>query len=228
MEIPAGSGGLPGSGRKAYRLMRARPGFVEARLRLIVGRKVIIFAGLKNPEVDVIELVLGGARSGKSAYAEAAAKASGLGLYYIATATALDEEMKARVIHHQVQRSPGWVTIEEPLRLAMVLQENDSPHHCILVDCLTLWLTNNLLASDKQCWEREKHALLQSLPQLVGQIILVSNEVGMGIVPIGEINRKFVDEAGWLHQAIASHADKVTLVTAGLPMTLKETGSRNN
>lgn len=174
----------------------------------------------------MIELILGGARSGKSAYAEAAAKASGLDLYYIATATVLDDEMQARVIHHQVQRSPGWFTIEEPVKLAKVLQEIDSTRHCILVDCLTLWLTNNLLASDKQCWEREKHALLQLLPALKGRIILVSNEVGMGIVPLGEINRKFVDEAGWLHQAIANYADKVTLVTAGLPMTLKETDNR--
>jgi len=171
----------------------------------------------------VIELVLGGARSGKSAYAESVAKSSGLKLYYIATATILDDEMHARVTHHQTQRSSHWETIEEPIKLAEVLQQYDDHKHCILVDCLTLWLTNNLLNDDKHCWDREKHGLLDVLSNLKAKVILVSNEVGQGIVPLGEINRRFVDEAGWLHQSIASYADKVTFVTAGLPMTLKDT-----
>lgn len=174
----------------------------------------------------MIELVIGGARSGKSVYAESAAIASGLKRYYVATATVLDEEMRARVAHHQGQRSSDWITMEEPIRLAEILQQVDGPDRCILVDCLTLWLTNNLLSSDQHSWGREKQALLHLLPRLQSRLILVSNEVGMGIVPIGEINRKFVDEAGWLHQAIAASADKVTLVTAGLPMTLKETMNR--
>ena len=170
----------------------------------------------------MIELVLGGARSGKSAYAENIAKSSGLKLYYIATATIQDDEMHARITHHQTQRSANWETIEEPIKVAEVLLEIDNHQHCILVDCLTLWLTNNLLHDDKHCWEVEKHALIDSLTNLKAKVILVSNEVGQGIVPLGEINRKFVDEAGWLHQSIASFADKVTFVTAGLPMTLKD------
>ncbi len=169
----------------------------------------------------MIELVLGGARSGKSAYAEKIAKASGLQLCYVATAAAGDAEMQARIIHHQAQRSESWLTIEEPISLARTLQENASAETCILVDCLTLWLSNNLLIEDLHVWEREKNALLDLLPDLPGKIIMVSNEVGMGIVPLGEINRRFIDEAGWLHQSIAQFADKVTLVTAGLPLQLK-------
>ena len=169
----------------------------------------------------MIELVLGGARSGKSAYAEKMAKASGLQLCYIATAIAGDTEMQTRIIHHQTQRSGHWTTIEEPISLAKTLQEYASAETCILVDCLTLWLSNNLLSEDHHLWEQEKHALLDLLPSLPGQVIMVSNEVGMGIVPLGEINRCFIDEVGWLHQSIAQFADKVTLVTAGLPLSLK-------
>lgn len=169
----------------------------------------------------MIELVLGGARSGKSAYAERVATASGLQLFYIATATIEDDEMQARIKHHQTQRFGSWQTVEEPIKIAEVLQQYDDSQHCILVDCLTLWLSNNLFAKDKHCWQREKQTLLDLLPDISAQVILVSNEVGQGIVPLGEINRKFVDEAGRLHQSIAVLADKVSFVTAGLPMTLK-------
>lgn len=170
----------------------------------------------------MIELVLGGARSGKSAYAEQVAVVSGLALHYVATATALDQEMQQRIAHHQMQRSVGWHTIEEPLQLAKVLQTIDHPGHVVLVDCLTLWLSNHLLAGDDEGWVCERAALLRVLPTLAARVILVSNEVGQGIVPLGAINRRFVDEAGRLHQAIAAQADKVSFVTAGLVQTLKQ------
>ncbi len=165
------------------------------------------------------ELILGGARSGKSALAEQRAAASGLTITYIATAQALDEEMAARIEHHQQQRPDHWQLVEEPLELAAVLKQHAAPDRCLLVDCLTLWL-NNLLADDST-FERYRREFLELLPQLPGEIILVSNEVGLGIVPLGELSRRFCDESGRLHQAVAARCERVTFVTAGLPMTLK-------
>ncbi len=165
------------------------------------------------------ELILGGARSGKSALAEQRAAASGLAITYIATAHALDEEMAARIEHHQQQRPDHWQLVEEPLELAAVLKQHAAPDRCLLVDCLTLWL-NNLLADDST-FERYRREFLELLPQLPGEIILVSNEVGLGIVPLGELSRRFCDESGRLHQAVAARCERVTFVTAGLPMTLK-------
>lgn len=165
-------------------------------------------------------LVLGGARSGKSRFAEQSAQASGKTLVYIATAQALDDEMQQRISHHQQQRATGWLTVEEPLALAATLQAQATANTCILVDCLTLWLTNLLLAGNA-VFERERAALLASLPSLPGDLLLVSNEVGMGIVAADPLSRRFVDEAGRLHQALAQACDRVTLVAAGLPLTLK-------
>jgi adenosylcobinamide kinase/adenosylcobinamide-phosphate guanylyltransferase len=167
------------------------------------------------------ELILGGVRSGKSALAEQRALDSGLQVIYIATATAGDEEMAARIAHHR-QRRPGvWRIVEEPLHLAAALQLNAADNHCIIVDCLTLWLTNLLLADDATLLERERTLLLEQLPSLSGRIMLVSNEVGLGIVPLGELSRRFADEAGRLHQHLAARCERVTLVAAGLPLTLK-------
>lgn len=165
------------------------------------------------------ELILGGARSGKSALAEQRAAASGLAVTYIATAQALDEEMAARIERHQQQRPDHWQLVEEPLELAAALQQNAAADRCLLVDCLTLWL-NNLLANDS-VFERCRSEFLELLPQLPGEIILVSNEVGLGIVPLGELTRRFCDESGRLHQAVAARCERVTFVTAGLPMLLK-------
>ena len=167
------------------------------------------------------ELILGGVRSGKSRLAEQHAMASGLPVTYLATATADDEEMRARIVHHQSQRSAHWQLIEEPLALAQTLQQAAKENHCVLVDCLTLWLTNLLCVEDEIRMQQEVAALLQILPALPGHIILVSNETGMGVVPLGELTRRYCDEAGRLHQAIAAHCDKVILTVAGLPLTLK-------
>ncbi|GAA5316331.1 MAG: bifunctional adenosylcobinamide kinase/adenosylcobinamide-phosphate guanylyltransferase [Candidatus Pelagadaptatus aseana] len=169
------------------------------------------------------ELILGGARSGKSSLAEQRAKASGLSLIYLATGQAGDREMAERIVHHQQRRGPEWQLVEEPRLLAERLQQYARADTCILVDCLTLWLSNCLFADEQGSeWDRQKQALLEVLPNLPGQIILVGNETGMGVVPMGEISRRFVDENGWLHQALASQCQRVTLTVAGLPHILKD------
>ncbi|MGF1682421.1 bifunctional adenosylcobinamide kinase/adenosylcobinamide-phosphate guanylyltransferase [Photobacterium minamisatsumaniensis] len=169
------------------------------------------------------ELVLGGARSGKSRLAESSASQSGKTVIYIATATAGDDEMAARIERHRQDRPNEWLVVEEPFDLADVILRYSKPEHCLLVDCLTLWLTNCLFNDDgKIDWQQQKENLLAALASAEGHIILVSNEVGQGIVPMGEMSRRFVDESGWLHQAIAQQVDKVTFVTAGLPQILKD------
>lgn len=167
------------------------------------------------------ELILGGVRSGKSRLAEQHAQASGLEVLYIATATAGDAEMQQRIAHHQQQRPSTWSLIEEPLMLAKVLQQQAREDRCLLVDCLTLWLTNLLLSDDVSMLARERDALLEQLKNLPGHIILVSNETGMGIVPEAELARRFGDEAGRLHQQLAQLCDRVILTVAGLPHVLK-------
>ena len=167
------------------------------------------------------QLILGGARSGKSRLAEKLASDSALEVIYIATSQPLDGEMNARVAHHRERRPAEWGLIEEPLELARVLRENASAERCLLVDCLTLWLTNLLMLDDPARLNREREALLECLASLPGEILLVSNETGMGVVPLGELTRRYVDEAGWLHQALAERCQRVVLTVAGLPLTLK-------
>lgn len=211
----------------------------------------------------MIHLVLGGARSGKSRYGEALVRqytALGFDACYVATAQALDDEMATRIAKHQAGRSDDgieWQLFEESLALTALLKRLAKPGRVILVDCLTLWLTNQLLASNVNIddepaptewnatdfatstfavstsatstsddkahasWQAEKTAFVDSLVELEGVVILISNEVGSGIVPLGELSRQFVDEAGWLNQAVATLADNVTLVVAGLPLALK-------
>jgi adenosylcobinamide kinase/adenosylcobinamide-phosphate guanylyltransferase len=168
-------------------------------------------------------LILGGARSGKSALAERLALASTRPVVYIATAQARDGEMAERIAHHRTRRPAVWLCVEEPLALAEVLRQHARADRCVLVDCLTLWLSNLLGDADASRFERERAALLDTLPQLPGEILLVSNEIGMGVVPLGELSRRFVDEAGRLHQALAAMCDRVIFVAAGLPLTLKGT-----
>lgn len=169
------------------------------------------------------ELILGGARSGKSALAEQLAEQSGLTVTYIATAEAGDEEMAVRIAHHQARRPNDWELVETPFSLASALAKHAADERCLIVDCLTLWLSNLLVTEplDETRFEMERKALLEVLPQLPGRVILVSNEVGLGIVPMGAVTRRFCDESGRLHQAVAALCDRVTFVTAGLPMTLK-------
>lgn len=167
------------------------------------------------------ELILGGARSGKSRLAEERAEQSGLEVIYIATSQPLDDAMTERVAQHRDRRPAHWGLVEEPIALAQALRSAAGEGRCVLVDCLTLWLTNLLLDPDPQRLSRERDELLETLPALPGRIILVSNETGLGVVPLGELTRRYVDEAGWLHQRLAQLSDRVTFCVAGLPMTLK-------
>jgi adenosylcobinamide kinase / adenosylcobinamide-phosphate guanylyltransferase len=177
-----------------------------------------------------LTLILGGARSGKSAYAEKLATDSGLPVTYIATAQVYDDEFKLRVQHHKDRRPKDWQLIEAPHHLSDALQGNIHPasrasKNCIIVDCLTLWLAQCICPecapAEGVNWAEQREKFLAMLPKLQGDIILVSNEVGMGIVPLGEINRQFQDEQGRLNQAVASIADEVVFVAAGLPLKLK-------
>lgn len=166
-------------------------------------------------------LILGGARSGKSDLAERLAAAGRAKVTYIATARAGDAEMADRIAHHRARRPSAWTLVEEPLALADVLHKHAADDRVLLVDCLTLWLSNLLGHADPGCFERERAALLRVLPACPGDVVLVGNEVGMGIVPLGELSRRFVDESGRLHQALAAQCERVVFVAAGLPLALK-------
>lgn len=175
--------------------------------------------------MSLTHLILGGARSGKSALAEKLAKDSGLAVTYIATAQVYDDEFRARITHHQQRRPSHWALIEEPHYLANALRAQAASDRCLIVDCLTLWLAQWICQDcnppQDSSWQAQRTALLETLTALPGQIILVSNEVGMGIVPLGELNRRFQDEQGRLNQAVAAIVHQVTFVAAGLPLTLK-------
>lgn len=166
-------------------------------------------------------LILGGVRSGKSRHAQSLAEASGLAVVYIATATAEDVEMQARIEKHRVERPAGWTLVEEPVALAKALQQYAAQDRCLIVDCLTLWLTNLLLLENGAELERQREALLKITGALPGHIIFVSNEVNMGVVPMGQLSRRFCDEAGLLHQALAAQCQQVVLMVAGLPLQIK-------
>ena len=166
-------------------------------------------------------LILGGVRSGKSRLAERLATESALCVTYIATATAGDDEMRVRIEGHRARRPVHWSLVEEPIRLAASLYAQAAPNRCLIVDCLTLWLTNLLTASDRVLFEHERSALLKVLPELTGRIILVSNETNMGVIPMTDLSRRYCDEAGCLHQTLAQLCDHVVLTVAGLPHVLK-------
>lgn len=165
-----------------------------------------------------VTLVLGGARSGKSRYAETLVREAGGGVY-LATAQALDGEMAARIARHRADRGQGWTTIEEPLELAAALERGAQAGHPILVDCLTLWLSNLMGAG--RAVEAETARLLTALKSLAVPVVFVSNEVGLGIVPDNALARAFRDEAGRLNQAVAAAANRVVFLAAGLPLVLK-------
>jgi adenosylcobinamide kinase/adenosylcobinamide-phosphate guanylyltransferase len=181
----------------------------------------------------MIELVIGGARSGKSAYAEKQALEAGLHVIYIATATAQDIEMERRIAHHRAGRPLAWGSVEAPLRIAETLHAHAAPATCLLVDCLTLWLSNLFFAGaaarqaeageaiDCPLLSGATQALFEALPALPGRVILVSNEIGWGGVSTHPVARLFADEQGRLNQRVAALSDQVTLVAAGLPLSLK-------
>jgi adenosylcobinamide kinase/adenosylcobinamide-phosphate guanylyltransferase len=160
-----------------------------------------------------LTFVLGGARSGKSAHAEALIAAHPPPWRYIATAQAFDDEMRARIAQHRARRDERWRTVDAPLDLPAALDAPDPA----LVDCLTLWLTNLMLAERRPDWP----ALLAALDARRAPTVIVSNEVGLGIVPDNALARAFRDEAGRLHQRLAARADRVVFMVAGLPMVVK-------
>ncbi|MEE8517190.1 MAG: bifunctional adenosylcobinamide kinase/adenosylcobinamide-phosphate guanylyltransferase [Alphaproteobacteria bacterium] len=167
-----------------------------------------------------LSLITGGARSGKSAYGEALIKAhpaAGSLPLYLATAEAMDKEMAERIRRHRSRRGAGWETIEEPLDIAGVLKAH--AHRAILLDCLTLWLSNLLAAGHDPAQDSDR--LVEVLGAVTGPVVIITNEVGQGIVPENELARRFRDEAGLLNQSIAAIAAHVVLMAAGLPMTLK-------
>jgi len=177
------------------------------------------------------ELILGGARSGKSRLAERRAADHGGPVTVIATAEAGDDEMAARIARHRADRPAHWHVIEAPTSLAATLRDASTEGGCVLVDCLTLWLSNVLTrdpaslcaphpADHLAPWQDELNALIEALPECPGDVILVANEVGLGLVPETPLGRLFRDEAGRLNQAVAAACDRVTFVAAGLPLTL--------
>jgi adenosylcobinamide kinase/adenosylcobinamide-phosphate guanylyltransferase len=164
-------------------------------------------------------LVLGGARSGKSAFSERLAIATGLERHYIATGRAYDDEMRERIARHREDRGPAWVTHEEPVDLVGTLQKINAPAAVVLVDCLTLWVTNLMMAEVDIPAQAAALAAQVSVSQAT--VILVSNEVGLGIVPENRMAREFRDHAGRLHQNIAAITDEVFFIAAGLPLKMK-------
>lgn len=165
------------------------------------------------------QFVLGGARSGKSSLAETLASACGDNIAYIATANTAfnDGEMDARIAKHQQQRPSHWRTVEAPIALADALTQLQN-YDAVMIDCLTLWLSNCLHEGN---WPQQRQDFLKALENFNGELIIVSNEVGMGIVPLGELSRSFVDESGFLHQAVAARCDRVIFTAAGLPLVMK-------
>jgi len=169
--------------------------------------------------VDVV-LVAGGARSGKSSFAQSLAEERSKQRVFLATAEALDDEMRERISRHQADRDDSWRTVEEPLELAAALEREASSRESVLVDCLTLWLSNLLLA--ERDVEQEVATFVALLERWEGgPLILVSNEVGQGIVPENALARRFRDEAGRLNQRVAAAADEVWRVDFGIPQRLK-------
>lgn len=166
-------------------------------------------------------LVLGGVRSGKSAFAARQAEESGLPVLFIATARATDAEMTERIRLHQQHRPPHWQLLEEPLHLGAALRAEAHPRRCLLVDCLTLWLTNLLLHPDPDLLQVEQQALLQAVEAGAGPLLLVNNETGLGVIPMGALTRRFVDANGTLNQQLAARCARVTWVVAGLSLSLK-------
>jgi len=174
-----------------------------------------------------LTFIVGGARSGKSAHAERLAAESGLPVTYLATARLTgDAEFTDRIAHHRARRPAHWGLVEAPLDLAGALDATAAPGRCVLIDCLTLWLANLLCPPDAHDaplpdWRARLDAFAAACERAQGTVLVVSNEIGMGVVPLGAATRLYVDELGRLNQRIAALADRATLVAAGLPLVLK-------
>ncbi|MGC8119803.1 bifunctional adenosylcobinamide kinase/adenosylcobinamide-phosphate guanylyltransferase [Marinobacter sp. VGCF2001] len=170
-------------------------------------------------------LVTGGIRSGKTGLAEARAQQAGGAVVYVATATAGDEEMAERIRRHQRQRPGHWQLMEEPLALGQVLsgysQQPEPP--LLLVDCMSLWLSNLLFAEEPR-FQAERRGFLEAVERYAGSLVIVTNEVGLGTIGMDPLTRRFADELGWLNQALAERCDEVVMAVAGLPLTLKAGG----
>ncbi|MES2494686.1 MAG: bifunctional adenosylcobinamide kinase/adenosylcobinamide-phosphate guanylyltransferase [Pseudomonadota bacterium] len=164
-------------------------------------------------------LVLGGARSGKSRYAQGRAEASGLKRLFVATAQAFDDEMRDRIARHRDERTDAWETVEAPLDLAGTIAARSARDTILLIDCLTLW-TTNLILGERDCGDATA-GLVDAIGAAAGPLIFVANEVGFGIVPDNALARRFRDEAGIINQRVAAAVDEVQLVAAGLPLRLK-------
>lgn len=167
-------------------------------------------------------LVLGGIRSGKSALAESLAAELSQSVVYVATATPGDDEMAARIYHHQERRPSEWGLVEAPLRLAETLAEQGkvSPPPCLLIDCMSLWLSNLLHVGDA-IFEQERSQFLKALETYPGPLVIVSNEVGLGIIGMDPLTRRFADQLGWLNQNLAAQCQRVVMSVAGQALTLK-------
>ena len=172
-------------------------------------------------------LIVGGQRSGKSRQAERLAldwaREPGHSVCVIATAEAHDEEMRQRIARHQAERPAGFATVEAPLHLAEALRSAAAPGRLLIVDCLTLWLTNWLMPMDgqprREAWHEAFEALLATLPTLASPVVFVSNEVGWGVMPLGREVREYADELGRLNQAVARRCKQLTMMVAGQPWT---------
>ena len=176
--------------------------------------------GQMRAALPAVTLVLGGARSGKSCWAERLIEGAAPGGTYCATATPGDPEMAARIAAHRARRGAFWRTVEEPLAIAAVIGAEAARQRPLLIDCLTLWLSNLMLAG--RSFEADATQLAAALRLTPGPVVLVANEVGLGLVPETPLGRRFRDAAGWLNQAVAAQADRVVFVAAGLPLVLKE------
>ncbi len=183
------------------------------------------------------ELILGGQRSGKSRCAEARVQSwlagePGRSALLIATAQGLDDEMRSRIARHRLDRAarvPALATLEEPVALAEVLRAHSQAQRLVVVDCLTLWLTNLVTPQhgeplDEPALARARDAVLDALRSAPGPVVLVSNEIGLGVAPLGAETRRFVDELGRLHQAVAEVCSRVTLMVAGIEVAVKGPG----
>jgi adenosylcobinamide kinase/adenosylcobinamide-phosphate guanylyltransferase len=171
---------------------------------------------------DRIVLITGGARSGKSRYAEERARESGTRRLFLATAEAKDEEMARRIAEHRERRGKEWITVEEPIELKSQLLRYRGQVDCALVDCLTLWLSNLLLRQDEEAAVKRIDELVDALKLLDFHIFFVTNEVGSAVVPDNALARKFRDLVGLANQRLAEAADEVILMVAGLPMIVKK------